>query len=247
MTFTVHGTIREDALGDIKNTANYDGKNRTATLLPLANNINVEKRVVSINGTPFTSGDTYIPGDEVEYEFVVTNPENGWANDVRIQDTVTDIGVEVIGGTTKPAYASGDISHTVSNGIDANIDTYVPGYSVAGNLDIEVDIAAGEALTFNLKGTVRDDALGEIEANRVTADGKSDSSEPIPPKPSEINYFKTLEYTDGDSASCSVPSSDGSGCTYAPRGDVEYQSPLKIRATALLMTFVLSMPLTILN
>ncbi|MEF1308256.1 hypothetical protein QTO17_41095, partial [Vibrio owensii] len=58
LTFTVHGTIREDALGDIKNTANYDGKNRTATLLPLANNINVEKRVVSINGAPFTSGDT---------------------------------------------------------------------------------------------------------------------------------------------------------------------------------------------
>ncbi|MGI9915771.1 hypothetical protein [Vibrio owensii] len=227
LTFTVHGTIREDALGDIKNTANYDGKNRTATLLPLANNINVEKRVVSINGTPFTSGDTYIPGDEVEYEFVVTNPENGWANDVRIQDTVTDIGVEVIGGTTKPAYASSDISHTVSNGIDANIDTYVPGYSVAGNLDIEVDIAAGEALTFNLTGTVRDNALGEIEANRVTADGKSASSETIPPKPSEINYFKTLEYTDGDSASCSVPSNDGSGCTYAPRGDVEYQVTLE--------------------
>nr|WP_186175251.1 DUF11 domain-containing protein [Vibrio jasicida] len=227
LTFTVHGTIREDALGDIKNTANYDGKNRTATLLPLANNINVEKRVVSINGAPFTSGDTYIPGDEVEYEFVVTNPESGWANDVRIQDTVTDIGVEVIGGTTKPAYASGDISHTVSNGIDANIDTYVPGYSVAGNLDIEVDIAAGEVLTFNLTGTVRDDALGEIEANLVTADGKSDSSEPIPPKPSEINYFKTLEYTDGESASCSVPSSDGSGCTYASRGDVEYQVTLE--------------------
>lgn len=227
LTFTVHGTIREDALGDIQNTANYDGKNRTATLLPLANNINVEKRVVSINGTPFTSGDTYIPGDEVDYEFVVTNPENGWANDVRIQDTVTDIGVEVIGGTIKPAYASGDINHTVSNGIDANIDTYVPGYSITGNLDIEVDIAAGEALTFNLTGTVRDDALGEIEANRVTADGKSASSESIPPKPSEINYFKTLEYTDGDSASCSVPSTDGSGCTYAPRGDVEYQVTLK--------------------
>ncbi|WP_373408815.1 hypothetical protein [Vibrio jasicida] len=227
LTFTVHGTIREGALGDIQNTANYDGKNRTATLLPLANNINVEKRVVSINGAPFASGDTYIPGDEVEYEFVVANPENGWANDVRIQDTVTDIGVEVIGGATKPAYSSGDISHVVSNGIDANIDTYVPGYSVAGNLDIEVDIAAGEVLTFNLTGTVRDDALGEIEANLVTADGKSDSSEPIPPKPSEINYFKTLEYTDGESASCSVPSSDGSGCTYASRGDVEYQVTLE--------------------
>ncbi|WP_330142925.1 hypothetical protein [Vibrio campbellii] len=227
LTLTVHGTIREDALGDIKNTANYDGKNRTATLLPLANNINVEKRVVSINGAPFTSGDTYIPGDEVEYEFVVTNPQNGWANDVRIQDKVTDIGVKVIGGATKPAYASGDISHTVSNGIDANIDTYVPGYSVAGNLDIEVDIAAGEALTFNLTGTVRDDALGEIEANRVIADDQAAVSAPIPPKPSEINYFKTLEYTDGESASCSVPSSDGSGCTYAPRGDVEYQVTLE--------------------
>ncbi|HDM8226696.1 TPA: DUF11 domain-containing protein [Vibrio campbellii] len=227
LTFIVHGTIREDALGDIKNTANYDGKNSTATLLPLANNINVEKRVVSINGAPFNSGDTYIPGDEVEYEFVVTNPENGWANDVRIQDKVTDIGVKVIGGATKPAYASGDISHVVSNGIDANIDTYVPGYSVAGNLDIEVDIAAGEMLTFNLTGTVRDDALDEIEANRVIADGQAAVSAPIPPKPSEINYFKTLEYTDGESASCSVPSSDGSGCTYAPRGDVEYQVTLQ--------------------
>lgn len=227
LVFTIHGVIREDALGDVKNTANYDGKNRTATLMPLANNINVEKRVVSINGAPFTSGDTYIPGDEVEYEFVVTNPENGWANDVRIQDTVTDIGVKVIGGATKSAYSSGDISHVVSNGIDENIDTYVPGYSAAGNLDIEVDIAAGEALTFNLTGTVRDDALDEIEANRVIADGQAAVSAPIPPKPSEINYFKTLEYTDGESASCSVPSSDGSGCTYAPRGDVEYQVTLE--------------------
>ncbi|YCO02348.1 hypothetical protein ACB087_01520 [Vibrio sp. VNB-15] len=227
LTFIIHGTIREDALGDIKNKASYDGKNKTATLLPLANNVNVEKRVVSINGTLFSSGDTYIPGDEVEYEFVVTNPENGWANDVRIQDIVSDVGVEVIGDATKPAYESGDISHTVSRGIDLNIDTYVPGYSAAGNLDIEVDIAAGEALTFNLTGTVRDDALGEIEANQVTADGKSATSDPIPPEPSDINYFKTLEYTDGDATSCSVPSSDGSGCTYAPRGDVEYHVTLE--------------------
>ncbi len=226
ITFTIAAAIREDALGDIQNIANYDGKNRKAILLQLTNNINVDKKVVSINGKSFSVGDTYVPGDEVEYEFIVSNPENGWANDVRIQDTVTDIGVEVIGGTNKSAFVSGAISHTTSNGIDSDIDTYVPAYSPSGNLDIEVDLAAGEALTFNLKGIVRDDALGDIEPNRVVADGKSATSESIPTEAASLNYFKTLEYTDGD-ASCTLPSSDGSGCEYAPRGDVVYHITLQ--------------------
>ncbi len=59
-----------------------------------------------------------------------------------------------------------------------------------GNLNIEVDIAAGEVLTFNLKGTVRDDALGVIDENRVTAGGQSATSETVPPKEAELNYFK---------------------------------------------------------
>lgn len=226
ITFTIAAVIREDALGDIQNVANYDGKKRKVILFQLANNINVEKKVVAINGKSFSVGDTYVPGDEVEYEFIVSNPENGWANDVRIQDTVTDIGVEVIGGTNKSAFVSGAISHTTSNGIDSDIDTYVPAYSPSGNLDIEVDLAAGEALTFNLKGIVRDDALGDIEPNRVVADGKSATSESIPTEAASLNYFKTLEYTDGD-ASCTLPSSHGSGCEYAPRGDVVYHITLQ--------------------
>lgn len=227
LTFTIHAEIREDALGDIQNKANYDGKVRTATLMPLGNNISVEKRVVSINGNPFNDGDTYLPGDEVEYEFVVTNTENGWANDIQIKDTVKDIQVEVIGGTMESAFVSGDIIHEISNGIDANVDTYVPSYNPNNNLNIETDIAAGEILTFNLTGVIRDDALGTIEANRVTAENESATSETIPPQEAELDYFKTLVYTDGESAGCSVPSNDGSSCTYAPRGDVEYQVTLE--------------------
>lgn len=180
LTFTIHAHIREDALGDIQNKATYDGSARTANLMPLENNTSVEKRVVSINGNPFSDGDTYLPGDEVEYEFVVTNSENGWANDIQIKDTITDIQVEVIGGKTESAFVSGDITHEVSNGIDANIDTYVPSYNTSGNLDIESDIAAGEVLTFNLTGIVRDDALGTIDANRVTAGSDSATSQVIP-------------------------------------------------------------------
>ncbi|CAH7341992.1 conserved hypothetical protein [Vibrio chagasii] len=228
LTFTIHALIREDALGDIKNKASYDGSVRTATLMPLENNTSVEKRVVSINGNLFTDGDTYLPGDEVEYEFVVTNQENGWANDVQIKDTITDIEVEVIGNNKRmPAFVSSDASHEISNGIDANIDTYVPSYNTSGNLDIETDIAAREVLTFNLTGIVRDDALGTIDANRVTAGSDLATSQEIPPKDAELDYFKTLVYTDGESAGCSVPSNDGSGCTYAPRGDVEYQVTLE--------------------
>lgn len=227
MTFTIHAVIRDDALGDVQNKASYDGKVRSATLVPLDNSISVEKRVVSINGTPFSDGSSYyLPGDEVEYEFVVTNLVNGWADDIQIKDTVTDVEVEVIGDERKPAFVSGDISDETSNGIDADVDTFIPSYNTSGNLNIEVDIAAGEVLTFNLKGTVRDDALGVIDENRVTAGGQSAISETVPPKEAELSYFKTLEYTDGDSTTCSVPSSDGSGCTYAPRGDVEYQVTL---------------------
>ncbi|WP_146447121.1 hypothetical protein, partial [Vibrio cyclitrophicus] len=78
----------------------------------------------------------------------------------------------------------------------------------------------------NLTGVIRDDALGTIEANRVTAENESATSETIPPQAAELDYFKTLVYTDGESAGCSVPSNDGSSCTYAPRGDVEYQVTL---------------------
>ncbi len=227
LMFTIHAAVREDALGEIINKASYDGSVRSSKLTPLGNNISVEKRVVSINGNPFNDGDTYLPGDEVEYEFVVTNPENGWANDIQIKDTVKDIQVEVIGGTMESAFVSGDITHEGSNGIDANVDTYVPSYKPNSNLNIETDIAAGEVLTFNLKGIIRDDALGTIEANQVSAENESATSETIPPQEAELDYFKTLVYTDGDSAGCSVPSNDGSSCTYAPRGDVEYQVTLE--------------------
>lgn len=226
LTFIIHGVIREDALGEILNRASYDGGVRSANLLPLENKISVSKRVVSVNGKPFSDGDTYLPGDQVEYEFVVANPENGWANDVHIKDVMSNVQVEVIGGDVESAFVSSEISHEVSNGIDANADTYVPNYNANHNLNIETDIAAGEVLTFKATGVIRDDALGTISANRVTADGESATSEKIPPQAVELDYFKTLVYTDGESVGCTVPSSDGKGCNYAPRGDVEYQVTL---------------------
>ena len=102
--------------------------------------------------------------DQVEYEFVVANPEKGWANDVQIKDVMSNVQVEVIGGDVESAFVSSEISHDVSNGIDADADTYVPDYNSNSNLNIETDIAAGEVLTFNATGIIRDDAIQALKS-----------------------------------------------------------------------------------
>ncbi|MCW1890132.1 hypothetical protein OK016_16235 [Vibrio chagasii] len=47
------------------------------------------------------------------------------------------------------------------------------------------------------------------------------------PKDAELDYLKPWCIPMVNRRECSVPSNDGSGCTYAPRGDVEYQVTLE--------------------
>ncbi|MCS2153109.1 DUF11 domain-containing protein [Scandinavium goeteborgense] len=224
--FDIAGTLTSTALGSFSNSASYAGKTSSASLTPLANDTTITKTLVSVGGKAWSKGNTYTPGDKVVYKVVVTNNSNGWANNIQIVDTLSNVTTALIGGTIGPAFSSTHITSTISNGIDNKADTWLPPYDAAGNLNLETDIAPGEAITFTITGTLSDDAVGTIKANQASAGGETASSDEIPPLPVSLSYSKTLIETGAD-ASCTLPSSTGSGCQYAPGAGVTYRVAVK--------------------
>jgi uncharacterized repeat protein (TIGR01451 family) len=224
--FDVAATLNANALGTVSNTASYAGKTAQANLSALANDTSISKTLVSVGGKNWAKGNTYLPGDKVVYKVVVTNHSNGWANNIQIVDTLSNVTTSLIGGTTGPAFTSTNITSTISNGIDNKADTWLPPYDAAGNLNLETDIAPGEVITFTITGTLSDDAVGTIKANQASAGGETVSTDEIPPLPVSLSYSKSLIETGADAA-CTLPSATGAGCQYAPNTGITYRVAVK--------------------
>ena len=221
--FKVEGQIRDDAMTAITITPKYNGSGfGKSQIKPDHSNLDVSKEIVSIGGRAYSKGDTYKPGEEVVYRFVVKNTEPVWRDNAVIKDIVSDISVEVIGGSEEKAFVSTEISHVISNGLDSDVDTYLPSYDPAGDLDLVADIAPMEELTFTIKGTIRPDALGEIDANSATGGDHTVETDVIPPVAPKLVFEKLVTSTTADSSTCRFPSNTGSGCEYNPGGQVSY-------------------------
>ncbi|MCV5649476.1 hypothetical protein OFN55_42790, partial [Escherichia coli] len=68
-----------------------------------------------------------------------------WRDQTVIQDIVSNVRVEVIGGTTKSAFSETNISHAfTSTGTTGTQDTYIESYDATDDLDLLVDIAPEE-------------------------------------------------------------------------------------------------------
>ncbi|MGL5312364.1 MAG: hypothetical protein ACRC92_03850, partial [Peptostreptococcaceae bacterium] len=87
-------------LGDIANkvVVTHEGKDiYDSVVTPTgSDSIEVTKKLIKPTGT-------YTPGEAIEYEIVVTNTGTGVANDVKIFDALTNVKVEVAGGTFEEA------------------------------------------------------------------------------------------------------------------------------------------------
>ncbi len=223
--FVMESQIRQDALDQIVVKPKYNGSNfSAATVTPEGSNLAVSKEIVSIAGKSYTSGDTYKPNDEVIYKFTVTNTEPVWRDQTVIQDIVSGVRVEVVGGTTKSAFSETSISHIfTSTGTSGTQDTYIETYDASDNLDLLVDIAPEEVIEFTVKGKVRPDALGDIDGNTGRAGNQSDTTDVIPPVAPVLSFEKSVLSTTADSSTCTFPSTSGSGCHYNPNGQVQYQ------------------------
>ncbi len=220
----IRSEIRDDAMSAIAVVPSYRGANfAKSTLTPPAAKLSVEKSIVSIGGKSYTSGDVYRPGDEVVYRFAVTNTEAVWFDNAVLKDIVSNIKVEVLGGGLQPAFSSTQISHSISTGIDDDVDTYLPSYDASGNLNISADIAPGESVVFTIVGIIRDDALGDIDANLAVGGSQTVTTAPIPSVAADIVFEKSVINTTADGNSCSFPSTTGDGCQYNPSGQVSYQ------------------------
>ncbi len=221
--FKVEAQIRDDALTAIAITPKYNGSGfGKSQIKPDHSNLDVKKEIISIGGRSYSKGDTYKPGEEVVYRFTVTNTEPVWRDNSVLRDIISDVTVEVLGGSEEQAFIDTQITHTVTAGIDGDIDTYLPSYDPNGDLDIVADIAPGEEIEFTIKGTIRPDALGIIAANSATGGDHSVETNVIPPVEPKLVFEKLVTNTTADSSSCSFPSNTGSGCEYNPNGQVSY-------------------------
>jgi len=218
----------DNTLGDIKSAAVYNGYKKSVKVGHTVYQTKVLKEIVSIASVPYTPSLFYQPGDTVVYRVTVTNPQDGWADNQRLVDTISDVKVDVIGGRRESAFVSTAISHVISNGLNTDIDTFIPAYTAGGDLDVEADIGPQEIITFEVTGIIRDDAVGDIDGNTASAAGKSATVAPIPAEPLLLEYSKVLLDTTADSkSSCHLPSDSGAGCEYAPLGSLTYQVKVK--------------------
>ncbi|WP_072055476.1 DUF11 domain-containing protein [Aliivibrio fischeri] len=226
--FVMESQIRDDSLDAIKITPTYGGSN-----LPKSNitsdpsGLEVSKTIISVGGKPYSSGDTYKPGDTVEYQFIVKNIQPVWRDNTIIQDLLSEIKVEVIGGGIESALINTNITDVVTTGLNGSVDTKPLDYDPKGDVDIKeadgLDIAPLEEITFTITGQIRTDAVGIVDANTAIGGSNTVNTDPIPPVAPKLAFEKLVTNTTADSSTCSFPSSTGSGCQYNPSGQVTYE------------------------
>lgn len=226
--FVIESNIREEALDDFRVVPTYGaGELRAVRFNVEPSNLVVSKKIISIDGNPYNSGDFYKPGDTVEYQFIVNNDQPVWNDNTVIQDLISNIKVEVIGGSIESALINTNISHVITRGLDLNVDTKPLSYDPSSDLDIQeadgLDIGPMEEITFTITGEVRKDAVGIIDGNTAIGGTDSVTTSTIPPAEPILVFEKVVTNTTADGGSCSFPSNTGSGCEYNPNGQVTYQ------------------------
>ncbi|WP_163468729.1 DUF11 domain-containing protein, partial [Fusobacterium sp. IOR10] len=206
ITFQIKGTVNENVVGQIKNTANYTLDGTTTD----SNEIITEPEANSIEITKTAESTTYYPNGEMVYNVVIENTGNSIINDISFEDDVNKEQVLLADGTDGDPFDSSTVTGEVVSG-ETTITTTHPNVSVnaIGKVtSTTFDIKKGEKITFQIKGTVNENVVGQIKNTaNYTLDGTTtDSNEIITePEANSIEITKTAEST-----------------TYYPNGEMVY-------------------------
>ncbi|MEZ8321887.1 hypothetical protein AB6C72_26180, partial [Vibrio splendidus] len=130
VTYTVTGTVRPDAVGDI----HY----RDTVVISDDYHLDFDKTTDEV---------VYEPAQTVTYHLVIENDGKGNAHDIPIVDNLEDVTVSLVDGKTGPAYSDWTIT-SIATGTDSE---YVDAGAGAGNvytstnsnLNVEADIPMG--------------------------------------------------------------------------------------------------------
>ncbi|MGL4997362.1 MAG: hypothetical protein ACRC0R_02015, partial [Cetobacterium sp.] len=193
--FVVTGKLRDDLIGKFTNTSTYDNtNNKSVDLNPVPPIITAKKTLTKLGGVPFVTGATYNPGDAVEYVVVIENTGGSFFNNLRVGDNLDAIVTSLTGDATGKGLENIVISAPVVTNSSKPVLTDIK--PIAGNsptnLQVEIDFAPGDIITYTISGNIVKSAIGVIPANIAVVNGKNYPSDLINPKLPEIVSKKEL-------------------------------------------------------
>ena len=208
--FTVKGIVNSTALGIINENI--------ATVLPITNGapsgltaksppINPGVAALTMN-KKIISGLEYIAGGEIKYEINVANTSNVFAQGVVIEDIISSIQAQSVGGTLINAFDSWNID-VIPGSPNTNISGVV-GASV--DLKNTVNIAPNSMLTYTITGKVKPNIVGDIINTAKGTYNQTTNNYPVTStlkkvNPNDIKVTKTasnLEYAPGSDVSFNI-------------------------------------------
>ncbi|MGL5355623.1 MAG: hypothetical protein ACRDAQ_03595, partial [Cetobacterium sp.] len=166
--FIIRGTLRDDLIGKFINTSNYDGNIQTKELKPESTTIQVTKTLTKLKDVTFKSGDTYNPGDSVEYTVVIENKGESFFNNLRVGDNIDAIVTSLTGDANGKALkdiviSAAVVTNTVSKPVLTDIKPVLG--NTLTNLQVEVDLAPKDKIVYTITGKIVESAIGTIPAN----------------------------------------------------------------------------------
>ncbi|WP_172634431.1 DUF11 domain-containing protein [Shewanella violacea] len=168
LVFTVDAVVRDDAVGEISNTADikFDGAHQES-------NVVINPDVAVLESEKVSVETEYVPGETLNFTLTMKNTSNNYIFDTLVSDDMSAIQVEYADSTLGAAFVPGSLSFTpseIGKGSSAK---------PTSNSEYEVDIAPGSEIIFNVSGIVNENAVGDIQ-NIAQVDGEEVESNLVP-------------------------------------------------------------------
>ncbi|WP_318422696.1 DUF11 domain-containing protein [Photobacterium leiognathi] len=208
--YTVTGTVRDDAVGDI--TFNNDPD---LVVEPYEPKLEIEKKV---------DQKSYEPGKPLHYTLTVKNTGKAHAFDVHVKDLLADVKVLDVNGNQAPAFSS--VTTTDKYSGEYKTWYFAGHYDQAGSINTtDTIIPLGGTAVYSVNAVVNKDAVGPI-TNALDVNGNTTEVVTNPVTAKYIANKTIVAYYDDEKNK--LPDLKG----YMPGGYIEYQVTVTNQSTA---------------
>ncbi|WP_318451082.1 hypothetical protein [Photobacterium leiognathi] len=208
--YTVTGTVRDDAVGDI--TFNNDPD---LVVEPFEPKLEIEKKV---------DQKSYEPGKPLHYTLTVKNTGKAHAFDVHVKDLLADVKVLDVNGNQAPAFSS--VTTTDKYSGEYKTWYFAGHYDQAGSINTtDTIIPLGGTAVYSVNAVVNKDAVGPI-TNALDVNGNTTEVVTNPVTAKYIANKTIVAYYDDEKNK--LPDLKG----YMPGGYIEYQVTVTNQSTA---------------
>ncbi|WP_318489678.1 hypothetical protein [Photobacterium leiognathi] len=208
--YTVTGTVRDDAVGDI--TFNNDPD---LVVEPYEPKLEIEKKV---------DQKSYEPGKPLHYTLTVKNTGKAHAFDVHVKDLLADVKVLDVNGNQAPAFSS--VTTTDKYSGEYKTWYFAGHYDKTGSINTtDTIIPLGGTAVYSVNAVVNKDAVGPI-TNALDVNGNTTEVVTNPVTAKYIAKKTIVAYYDDEKNK--LPDLKG----YMPGGYIEYQVTVTNQSTA---------------